>query len=235
MSSLLATNALELGKNGVILDSYWKYFQKKQTWFFSINPTLVGATNRPKFFEKREHWKLLNMYQRTILLDLASLSSNLAKKENLEDTFFEDLYFVYVNLWPYNLYAIFWDVPNSPGSYLSAAFIGDTIYKQNGKNFTNTKGHYIEAKEILSEHGPLSSLKEIDLVEIGDIVCFNKEHMEVITKITKHASSPHRFCSVGAGRGFSPYSNAADGEARCDSYIQSRELAHDGNQYFRFK
>lgn len=232
MSSLLATTAIELGKNGIVLDSYWKYSQKNQSWFFSTNPTILGATSRPNSFKDVNDWRRLNQYQRSTLLDLADSNLDAIELDYISTELFEKLYFAYMHLWPYNLYSVFWDVPDNAGALVSSAFLGDTIFRLNAYNFTNVSGYYFDANAILNLETSLRKREKYTEVSVGDIVCFNRKQIEIITKISKHASSPHRFCSVGAGRGFSPYSNAADGVERCDSYLHSRELAHENNQYF---
>ncbi|GFD75426.1 hypothetical protein KUL113_48460 [Tenacibaculum sp. KUL113] len=59
----LAEIAKQLATNKEIMDSYWKYHERKQNCFFSPNPNLDGATRRP-MFPSLIDWKKLKSSER---------------------------------------------------------------------------------------------------------------------------------------------------------------------------
>ena len=69
MSFYLAEAAKRLGSYTVIMDSYWKYHEREQNWFFSPNWHLDNATRRPAPFPREGDWDQLNLKERKETLE----------------------------------------------------------------------------------------------------------------------------------------------------------------------
>src|SRR4028119_1714292 len=69
MSFHLAEAAKRLGSDTVIMDSYWKYHERQQNWFFSPNYNLDNATKRPAPFPSEGDWDQLNTKEREKTLE----------------------------------------------------------------------------------------------------------------------------------------------------------------------
>ncbi|MCG8697220.1 MAG: hypothetical protein MI922_04140, partial [Bacteroidales bacterium] len=71
-------------------------------------------------------------------------------------------------------------------------------------------------------------------VRVGDIVVFDRTHVEIITKINYNLFYDDGFCSVGIGRADHPKNKGGDGAERCDYFSadENRELENKDNTYY---
>jgi hypothetical protein len=245
MSLLLVAAAKQLGSDKEIMDSYWKYHEREQNWFFSPNRNLDNAENRPNSFPSKNSWDKLNskerkntwegftLRQRMTITTLAGFGYE-GRGINLDNgNHFSKLKDGYMK-WRSDLYSVFWSDKTIEKRWLCNVFVGDAIYLFNGKNFTSSNNHYYDPSQIYFGKSFLKKRSSYKDVKIGDIVVFGTQHVEIITEIIKNWIADDGFCSIGAGRGVNPVSIAGDGKIKCDSFFSfgTRELENKSNSYF---
>ena len=235
MNLLLITAAKKLGRDPDIIDSYWKYQQREQNWFFSPNPNLDQATRKPSSLDSWNSWDRLSVKQKMTLSTLAGFKNdatdvirNTSHLSKLKDG---------LSTWRDDLYSVFLANEGSGRLWLCNVFIGDAIYLYNGSDFTSGNKHYFDPCQIHSGQSFLRKRNSYKEVKAGDIVVFKyagiPKHVEIITEIQKNRFADDGFCSIGAGRG---QEKNDLGMIKCDShkwFIEGRrELEDKGNTYF---
>ena len=236
MNLLLIAAAKKLGRDTDIMDSYWKYQQREQNWFFSPNPNLDQATRKPSSLDNWNSWDRLSVKQKMTLSTLAGFKNdatdiirNTSHLSKLKDAL--------SSKWRNDLYSIFWANEGSGKLWLCNVFIGDAIYLYNGRNFTSGNNHYYDPYQIYSGQSFLRKRNSYKEVKAGDIVVFkyggSPKHVEIITEVQKNRFADDGFCSIGAGRG---QKRSDLGVVKCDSHRWfiggRRELEDKGNIYF---
>jgi hypothetical protein len=239
MNFRLITAAKKLGADTAIMDSYWKYHEREQNWFFSPNPNLDGATRKPISFPAKKDWNKLSLRQRMTLNCLAGFSYEGREVNPDNGSHFSRLRAGYEQ-WRHDLYSVFWSDGGEGKSWLCNVFVGDAIYLYNGKSFTSGNNHYYDPRQIASGKSFLHKRSSYKEVEAGDIVVFGTHHVEIITAIRKYWMADDGFCSIGAGRASNPIEKKGDGKERCDTAYgfslsgDTRELGDENNSYFYF-
>jgi len=259
MSYQLAEAAKRLGSDTVIMDSYWKYHEREQNWFFSPNYNLDNATKRPAPFPREGDWDQLNLKERKETLEkrkkvwdgfsskqrmtIATLAGfgYEGRGINLENSHHFSRLREGYNKWRSDLYSVFWSDDNVGKRWLCNVFVGDAIYLYNKRSFTSANQHYFDPKQIYAGHSTLHKRRNIKDVQVGDIVVFGSYHVEIIVELRKNQMFFSRFkaddgfCSIGAVRGDSPFLDQGDGKLRCDSastISSTRELDNSEHSYF---
>jgi len=229
----LVNKAISLGRNRIIMNSYWDFHERKQNWFFSPNPRLAGATRKPNTFSTWKHWNSLSSSQKSTISTLAEFHYT-ASDVKKNDDHLKRLIKAY-GKWNSNLYSVFWSNTGSQKIWLCNVFVGDAIYLYNKKSFTGANRHYYDPRQILSGQTSLKKRASHKDVQPGDIVVFGKGHVEIVTSLADHWFADDGFCSIGAGRGDS-YDNNGNGQIKCDpsgmDRYESRELENTNNTYF---
>ena len=237
MNFRLVKAARQLGADTAVMSSYWKYHTREQNWFFSPNPYLESATRRPALFPDKSSWDNLSPNQRMTISALAGFDYK-ATGINLDNSSHLLRLRAGYEQWRPDLYSIFWSDNGIGKRWLCNVFVGDAIYRYNGKSFTSGNNHYYDPKQTSLGRSLLHKRSSYKAVEAGDIVVFGTHHMEIITEIRKHWLADDGFCSIGAGRGENPEEQGGDGKERCDlTYSRRnevRELENPDNSYFYF-
>lgn len=245
MNLFLVEAAKKLGSDKEIMDSYWRYHEGEQNWFFSPNPNLKSATPKPHNFPSSDSWKKktqeerkqvwnhkLSSNQRMTISELAGFGWE-GRGINLNSSaHFTRLTQGLMN-WRSDLYSVFWGKGNDGKMWLCNVFVGDAIYLCAKKNFTTEGRHYFDPKQIYLGKSFLRKIDSYKNVKAGDICVFGMGHVEIITKIQpKEYIKDDGFCSIGAGRG----GNRGDmGLIKCDSFFSlgTRELDNNKHTYFK--
>ncbi|ELY2016606.1 hypothetical protein SL053_000479 [Flavobacterium psychrophilum] len=246
MSLSLVRAAKQLGNDIDIMDSYWKYHEREQNWFFSPNPYLDNAESKPKSFpssntwkelspkEKKVKWERLSLRQRMTLTTLAGFGYE-GKGINLDNiNHFSKLREGY-NKWRSDLHSVFWSDDGLAKRWLCNVFVGDAIYLSgSGNSLVAHNNHYYDPSQIYMGKSSLRKRSSYKDAKAGDIVVFGTHHVEIITEIQKNWIADDGFCSIGAGRTDSYKENDGDGREKCDSFfsIGTRELNNKENSYF---
>ncbi len=224
----LADAAEFLGKQSMIMKSYWDFQKSKYDWFFSPNPNLVSATKKPDRFKEWNDWRRFNSRIKKTIGNIAGFNKDVTDVV-INDTNLRRLISAYES-WKHTLYSVHWANDNTGGSWMCNVFVGDAIYLFKKKSITNSNIHYYDPKEILSGKGPFKKVKSRH-VHRGAIVVFGTTHMEIVTSLKKFLIADDGFCSIGAGRG----EEDSTGTIRCDGALTpsgSRELENDSNSYY---
>ena len=209
MSYQLAEAAKRLGSDTVIMDSYWKYHEREQNWFFSPNYNLDNATRRPSSFptteawaklkskERQDKWDDFSSKQRMTISSLAGFGFE-GRGINLDNSdHFSRLREGY-NKWRSDLYSVFWSDDSIGNRWLCNVFVGDAIYLYNKKCFTSANQHYFDPKQIYAGHSILTKRRNVKDVQVGYIVVFGSHHTEIIVEVRKgHWLADDDFCSIG--------------------------------------
>ena len=254
MSFHLAEAAKRLGSDTVIMDSYWKYHEREQNWFFSPNWHLDNATKRPASFpsegdwaklkskERQDKWDNFSSKQRMTICSLVGFGYE-GRGINLDNSHHFSRLRAGYNKWRSDLYSVFWSDDNVGKRWLRNVFVGDAIYLYNKKSFTSANQHYFDPRQIYLRQSTLTKRRNVEEVQVGDIVVFGTHHVEIITELRKNQvifagfKSDDGFCSIGAGRGYSrtDRNNIGDGKQKCDSAFtpsEDRELGNSEHSYF---
>ncbi|MGB0879538.1 MAG: hypothetical protein ACPGTO_03125 [Polaribacter sp.] len=233
MNLQLIAAAKRLGKDKDIMSSYWKYHERMQNWFFSPNPNLDGACERPTSFDGWVSWFKLSTKQKMTLAALAGFKSDATDIQKTK-AHFSKLKEAYMDKWRTDLYSIFWANEESGNLWLCNLFVGDAIYFYNRKSFTSGNKHYFDPKQISNGESFLKKRRNYEEVQAGDICVFGKHHVEIIIKIHNNWISDDGFCSIGAGRGVNPNSIKGDGKKKCNSFFANatREINNNNNSYY---
>ncbi len=250
MGLLLVKAAKQLGSDKEMMDAYWAYHKREQNGFFSPNPHLKSATEKPFSFPDPDNWRKLNseerkkkwygfsLKQRMTIATLAGFGYE-GKGISLNSSHhFSTLREAYANAWRDDLYSVFWSDSNHDKRWLCNVFVGDAIYLYNRKSFTSGNSHYYDPLQIYMGKSFLRRRNSYRDVQAGDIVVFRHngrwEHVEIITRIQKNTFSDDGFCSIGAGRGLSPNNNHGTGKEKCDGFFSdpTREINNNSHTYF---
>ncbi len=223
----LAEAAKQLGSNKVIMNSYVDYEMGKQTWFFSPNPNLDGATSKPRDFKPKK-WNNLSVRQKMTIATLAGFGVE-GKGININNKSHSLKLVEGYNKWQDNLYSVFWS-DGGGKKWLCNVFVGDAIYLFNGTSFASGNKHYYSPNQIYYNHSPLKKRESYKDVEIGDIVLFGETHMEIITDIEHNWIADDGFCSIGAGRP----NKSEMGIEKCDGFFSdnTREIDNRNHSYY---
>ncbi|ENA1795619.1 hypothetical protein ABF176_002466 [Flavobacterium psychrophilum] len=250
MGLSLVRAAKQLGNDIEIMDSYWKYHEREQNWFFSPNRNLDNAENKPGSFpsktfwdelsskQRQKKWEGFSLRQRMTISSLAGFGHE-GRGINLDNSnHFSKLREGY-NKWRSDLYSVFWSDDGLGKRWLCNVFVGDAIYLSNGKSFTSGNNHYYDPSQIWLGKSFLNKRSSYKDVKAGDVVVFGTHHVEIITEIKKYWIADDGFCSIGAGRGRSYEDSYGDGKIKCDTSLSwsflgenSRELEDKNNSYF---
>jgi hypothetical protein len=181
MSFHLAEAAKRLGSDTVIMDSYWKYHEREQNWFFSPNWSLDNAQKRPSSFptegdwaqlkskERQDKWDDFSSKQRMTISSLAGFGYE-GRGINLDNSnHFSRLREGYKK-WRSDLFSVFWSDDSIGNGWLCNVFVGDAIYLYNKKSFTSANQHYFDPKQIYAGHSTLNKRRNVKDVQVGDIV-----------------------------------------------------------------
>ncbi len=243
MSLLLVAAAKRLGSDKEIMDSYWKYHEREQNWFFSPNPNLGGATEKPTSFpsadswgklkpgERLSKWNNFNLKQRMTISTLAGFGHE-GRGINLDNSSHSSRLREGFTSWRSDLHSVFWSDNGDSKRWLCNVFVGDAMYLYNGKNLTSGNKHYYDPDQIYKGKSSLRKRNSYKDVQVGDICVFGTHHVEIITGIQNNWVADDGFCSIGAGRGGS---REEMGLMKCDSFFASgsRELDNDDHTYFQ--
>jgi len=254
MEFKLAAAAKKLGSDMTIMDSYWKYHERQQNWFFSPNYSLDNATKRPASFPSPEAWNKLKSKerekkwqdgftskQRMTISSLAGFGYE-GRGISLDNSHhFDRLRAGYLK-WRSDLYSIFWSDDSVGKRWLCNVFVGDAIYLCNRTSFTSANKHYFDPRQIHAGQSFLHKRKSFKEVQVGDVVVFGTHHTEIIVELRKNQSvfgfkADDGFCAIGAGRGYANNDthNEGDGKIKCDTsttFKDTRELENSDNSYY---
>lgn len=199
----LADAADFLAKQTDIMDSYSRFQNKKQPWFFSPNSSLSGATFRPIRFNLWSDWNQLSQNQKRFLADSAHL-----KDTSIGPKDYEKLKHAYA-FWPSRLYPVYWGGGDAE-AYTCSIFVGDCMYYC---GVTGNNGKYHSAKDFWM--GRIDGFHLVDKdkgVKRGDVCAYKGEHVEIVTSVDseKNFLNDLGFCSRGAG-----HDDGEQGEERC--------------------
>lgn len=222
----LANAARELGRDEVVMKSYWNFQSKKFSWFFSPNPGLKSATKKPKQLIDWNDWEGSSTKQKMTLASLSGFKQD-ATDIRRSDSDFAKLKIGYAK-WRYNLYSVFWGVEQTATCNI---FVGDAIYLATKKSVVASNQHYYDPRQIKAGSGQFKERNSIEEVQVGDIVVMlGGRHVEIITRLKDYWFADKGFCSYGAGRG----NSAEIGIEKCDvnfKFDENRELNNAENSF----
>ena len=248
MSFQLAEAAKKLGSDTTIMNSYWKYHEREQNWFFSPNYSLDNATKRPASFPSHEAWNKLKSKerekkwqegftskQRMTISSLAGFGYE-GRGISLDNSHhFDKLRAGYMK-WRSDLYSVFWSDNNAGRRWLCNVFVGDAIYLCNKTSFTSANKHYFDPRQMAAGQSFLKRRSSHKNVQVGDVIVFGSHHTEIIVELRKgHWLADDGFCAIGAGRGYPNTDEDGDGRVKCDTsfaFRDTRELGNSDNSYF---
>lgn len=223
----LADAAEYLGKQDLVMESYWQFQNSVYDWFFSPNPYLKSATKRPSSFKSWDDWSKFGSKVKKTIGNLAGFNKNVTDVKKT-DSDLKKLKKAYKK-WNSNLYSIHW-ASNYGGSWMCNVFVGDAIFLYK-KSITNSEKHYYDPEQISKGRSPLKEVKSKDVKRGTIAVLLNGHHIEIITSLKKYWISDDGFCSIGAGRG----TRNETGSIKCDSgstSSETREIENPNNKYF---
>jgi hypothetical protein len=223
----VADKAELLGKDKVTMESYEQFQSGTRGWFFSPNPGLAGAKERPSKLASWQAFKnLLNVGDKRakVIADLAGLPDS-----RLSETHWPTLKRTY-DSWPADLYAIF-QSSDTGGDYLCNVFVGDVLYLA-GRTRMREGGKYYSAAQLY-KGGVVPRCEQVEQKHVsrGDIASWAFGHMEIVTKIIRDKGyiwDTNAFCSRGAGR-----VSGEQGVEKCED--NQRQLKASDIKFFRLR
>lgn len=166
----LVNAAKRLGRDTLVMDSYYNFQKGKFHWFFSPNPKLNSATEKPKALSTWDHWYRLAPNQRRTLASLAGFredATNIVKN----DPDLGKLKAAY-SKWRRDLYSVFWGNEKT-GVWTCNIFVGDAIYLWKQQSVMGTNRHYFDPKQIKRGEGPFKKVEPKN-AKPGTIVVFGE-------------------------------------------------------------